>query len=551
MYHSGRRSRRSEALADRVAPVAIGAALMYVLASMGLRGERYETLRVIASGGMATVHLGRALGMGGFERLVAIKVMHPHLASEPECVSMFLDEARLAARIRHPNVVSTLDVQQDDEGVFLVMDYIEGPSLQQAIRPFRKSQQPFPLDVALRILLDALAGLHAAHELKDGSGKPLNLVHRDVSPQNILIGSDGIARITDFGVARAEARFASTQDGQLKGKLAYMAPEQVLLDPIDRRVDVYAAGVLLWELLTGARLMNGSTETALLAVAANATHQPPRSVNPSVPAALDEVCMRALKREPNDRFATAADFAEAIESAADAEGQKIASGRAVAAFIDDLKAHARAVDLPEPQSARGSGGSSSGSARAPSDRVDRAGPASDARGAPTSDATKVDKVVTSQTPAPSTQTSMAKLTAAEPLADDRGRAKRLLIGAFAVAIVSASIAALLFGRGAPDQQKGAEPAAANEGSSKPASSPLALSSNPRVEPAPSASATSSAQASAIAIEDAGAPNAEALKAQTGASSEKPAGATKPGTGKPGQGTIKAGSGGAVYRPPEL
>ena len=231
---------------------------------MAVRG-RYELLRAIASGGMATVHLGRALGEGGFERLVAIKVMHAHLADEPEFVAMFLDEGRLAARIRHPNVVGTIDIQQDEQGLFLVMDYVDGPSLQKVLRAVsKKSGGAPPLDVALRVFFDALAGLHAAHELRGGDGEPLHLVHRDVSPQNILLSVDGITKITDFGVARAESRLQTTRAGVVKGKVCYMAPEQIRSEPIDRRADVYAAGALLWELLTGQRLIRGDNDGAMM-----------------------------------------------------------------------------------------------------------------------------------------------------------------------------------------------------------------------------------------------------------------------------------------------
>ncbi|UQA59555.1 serine/threonine-protein kinase [Polyangium aurulentum] len=313
---------------------------------MGLRGGRYETLGVIASGGMATVHLGRALGAGGFERLVAIKTMHPHLAEEPEFVAMFLDEARLAARIRHPNVVGTIDVQQDEVGVFLVMEYVEGPSLMQIQRALKKEGgQKLPLDIVLRVFLDALAGLHAAHELTGAGGMPLNLVHRDVSPQNILVGVDGIARLTDFGVARAEARLQSTSSGQLKGKLGYMAPEQLRRETVDRRADIYAAGVLLWELLTGAKLISGDNEAQILVKNMAGDHLPPRAVNPAVPAPLDAACMRALQVLREERYATAAEFAEAIDEAIVSSGATIASPRAVAALVKGLGAHVSPSDL--------------------------------------------------------------------------------------------------------------------------------------------------------------------------------------------------------------
>jgi serine/threonine-protein kinase len=260
-------------------------------------GGRYETLKAIASGGMATVHLGRAVGVGGFERLVAIKVMHPHIAGESEFVDMFLDEARLAARIRHPNVVATIDVQADD-GLFIVMEYVDGPSLRALRRAWRRALPP---PIALRILIDALGGLHAAHELCGDDGAPLNLVHRDVSPANILIGADGVVRITDFGVARAETRLSSTRGGQLKGKVPYMPPEQLMGEPIDRRCDVYGSGAVLWEQLAGRRLFRAESEGALLQKILAGPEYTPQQVNADVPAALDAVCMRALARSPDDR----------------------------------------------------------------------------------------------------------------------------------------------------------------------------------------------------------------------------------------------------------
>ena len=227
-----------------------------------MRFGRYETLRRIASGGMASVYLGRAVGPAGFERLVAIKVMHEHILGDPEFSGMFLDEARLAAKIRHPNVVPTLDVALD--GRFLVMEFVEGASLRDVLKQrIDEEKGPLAVSTSLRIILDTLAGLQAAHELHDRDGTPLRLVHRDISPHNILVGVDGIARITDFGIALAEARLTSTKSGQLKGKLPYMAPEQLEADDVDRRVDVYATGCVLWEMLAGQRLFAAKSEGAL------------------------------------------------------------------------------------------------------------------------------------------------------------------------------------------------------------------------------------------------------------------------------------------------
>lgn len=279
-----------------------------------LRFGRYETLRRIASGGMASVYLGRAVGPAGFERLVAIKVMHEHILGDPEFSGMFLDEARLAAKIRHPNVVPTLDVAED--GRFIVMEFVEGASLRDILREHAEAGKgPLPIEVSLRIIVDALAGMHAAHELKDRDGTPLRLVHRDISPHNILVGVDGIARITDFGIALAEARLTSTKSGQLKGKLPYMAPEQLENDSVDRRVDVYAAGCVLWEMLAGRRLFAAKNEGALALMIMQGPDERPSALNPKVPAAIDAACMQAIAAV-DERFRTAEAFSDALEAAA-------------------------------------------------------------------------------------------------------------------------------------------------------------------------------------------------------------------------------------------
>ena len=200
--------------------------------------DRYELIGEIATGGMATVYLARRSGVGGFQRFVAIKRLHPHLANEPEFVEMFLDEARLAALIHHPHVVPILEVGESDSGYYLVMEYVEGDTLSRLVARSMSAGQLPARHVMLRVILDTLAGLHAAHELRDDRGQLLGLVHRDVSPQNVLVGVDGSARITDFGVARATARLTSTGHGKLKGKLAYMGPEQTRGDELDTMMAV-------------------------------------------------------------------------------------------------------------------------------------------------------------------------------------------------------------------------------------------------------------------------------------------------------------------------
>jgi eukaryotic-like serine/threonine-protein kinase len=301
----------------------------------GERLDRFELIAELASGGMATVFLARLSGVAGFQRLVAIKRLHPHLAREAEFVEMFLDEARLAARIHHPNVVPIQEVGESDLGYYLVMDYIEGDTLAHMLARAAQSKTSIPNGVIIRVLLDVLAGLHAAHELKDDSGEPLSIVHRDVSPQNILVGVDGVARLVDFGVARATARLATTRSGQLKGKLAYMAPEQARGADIDRRADLFSCGIVLWEALAVKRLFKSEGEAATLNRVLYDPILPPSSVRRDVPKALEDVCMKALEREPDKRYATAQDFADDLERAARAI-DTIGSVRDVAACLQEV-----------------------------------------------------------------------------------------------------------------------------------------------------------------------------------------------------------------------
>lgn len=299
------------------------------------RLDRFELIADIASGGMATVYLARLSGVAGFQRLVAIKRLHPHLAREREFVDMFLDEARLAARIHHPNVVPIQEIGQSERGYYLVMDYIEGDTAARLFARAAQSGTRVPIEVAIRILLDALSGLHAAHELKDDNGKPLEIVHRDVSPQNILVGVDGTSRLTDFGVARAASRLSSTRTGQLKGKLAYMAPEQARGADLDRRADVFAMGIVAWEALAFRRLFKGDGEAETLNRVLYEPIPQLKEAAPSLPDELAAVVMKALDRDPGQRYATAADFADALENAARAV-QKVGSAREVAAFLESM-----------------------------------------------------------------------------------------------------------------------------------------------------------------------------------------------------------------------
>jgi serine/threonine protein kinase len=275
---------------------------------------RYVLCDEIASGGMATVHIGRLMGPVGFARTVAIKRLHPHFAKDPEFVAMFLDEARLAARVRHPNVASTIDVVVLKGELFVVMEYVHGESLSKLIRASRAmTGTGVPMAIALTVIANALYGLHAAHEATNEYGAPLSIVHRDVSPQNILVGQDGVPRVVDFGVAKATDRLQTTREGGLKGKLAYMSPEQISSESVDRRTDVYAASVVLWEALTGHRLYSVDSEVGLMRAVLAGQIRPPSALVPSIPREVDELVLRGLSRDPDQRFATAADMAEAAQ----------------------------------------------------------------------------------------------------------------------------------------------------------------------------------------------------------------------------------------------
>jgi len=310
---------------------------------------RYELLVRLGSGGMAAVYLARVRASGGFEREVAVKLTHPHLCDDPELVASLLREARIAARIRHPNVVPVLDVVEDTTGVFLVMEYVEGEALSAVARRERAAGARAPLPVVLRVLGDSLAGLHAAHELRGDDGALLGVVHRDFSPQNVLLGIDGIARLTDFGVAKVAALSSSTRSGFIKGKLGYLSPEQVRSPrDVDRRADVWAAGVMAWELLAGQLLYPREDEAATLLRIV--TEEPPRvrSIWPDVPPALDDAIAEALRMDRDARMPTADELRRRLLDRA-AHGVPVAEASELAAYVerctgDKLRERRRSIE---------------------------------------------------------------------------------------------------------------------------------------------------------------------------------------------------------------
>ena len=276
---------------------------------------RYELLLPIAAGGMAMVWAARLKGTRGFQKIVAVKTMLPKLSEDPQFEQMFLDEASLASQIRHPNAVEILDLGEQDGILYLVMEWIEGVPLNQLMKAAKK-QGGIPAKVAVRIAMQTCAGLHAAHELKNDKGELVGLVHRDVSPQNLLVTYDGVTKVVDFGVAKATALGdGATQAGQIKGKVGYMAPEQVKGDPIDRRVDVFALGIVLYALTTGKHPFRRESEAATMYnICAPQPVMPPRKVVADYPEALEAVILKALAKDKDKRFASANEMLRALDN---------------------------------------------------------------------------------------------------------------------------------------------------------------------------------------------------------------------------------------------
>lgn len=267
----------------------------------------------IARGGMATVHLGRWHGAGGFAKTVAVKRLHPQYVTDPEFVNMLLDEARVVSRIRHPNVTSTVDVLESDGELFIVMDYVHGVTLAHLLRQMRRTKQHVPVRIALRIANGMLHGLHAAHEARSESGERLGIIHRDVSPENVIIGVDGYSHLIDFGIARALGRQSNSTDGQVKGKLRYLSPEQVTGEELHGQSDVFSAAIVLWESLTRKRLYKGDNAGAIAYEIMNRQPTPPSRLRKDVAPAIDAVVIKGLRVERSERWAAAADMAEALE----------------------------------------------------------------------------------------------------------------------------------------------------------------------------------------------------------------------------------------------
>lgn len=279
----------------------------------GRRLGRYQLRYEVARGGMAAVFLAQLSSSAGFEKWVAIKTIHPHVASDARFVKMFLDEARLAARIDHPNVATVFDFGEDSGVYYLAMEYLHGEPLSEVARAAWRGGS-FPIAAAAKIIAETARGLHAAHELRAVDGGLAGVVHRDVSPQNIFVLFNGVSKIVDFGIARSnEQRGDITGTGEIKGKLAYMSPEQMSQGFVDRRTDVWALGVVLWELLAGRRLFKRDTDARTMMAVINDPIPSIETLRADCPDGLREIVHTALQRAPNGRYSDAARMAHALE----------------------------------------------------------------------------------------------------------------------------------------------------------------------------------------------------------------------------------------------
>src|SRR5262249_23531031 len=275
---------------------------------------RYRVVDEIGVGGMASVHLARMDGPGGFQKWVAIKRIHPHLVEDDQFVDMFLDEARIAAGINHANVAQVFDLGTDDNTSWIAMESLHGEPLREVMRRAEDRGQRLSPELAARICADAAEGLHAAHELRGKNGQLLGLVHRDVTPHNLFVTYDGYTKVVDFGIAKVADRLSSTRAGTLKGKLAYMSPEQVRGAEVDRTTDIFALGVVVWEITTNQRLFRMDTDLDTLEKVQACVVPAPSTIVKDYPVELENVVMKALAKRKPERFQTAREFSRALQN---------------------------------------------------------------------------------------------------------------------------------------------------------------------------------------------------------------------------------------------
>ncbi len=276
--------------------------------STGPRGTRfgkYSLLNRIAVGGMAEIFLARQEGLEGFEKTICIKRIRPHLSSQPNFVRMFLNEAKLAAQLNHPNIVQIYDLGRINDSYFIAMEYISGRDMSRIIPKAEKAGIPFPMIYALRIASNVCEGLFYAHTKSDAYGNPLHVVHRDVTPENILVGFNGTVKIVDFGIAKANTQIEQTRAGEIKGKLSYMSPEQAMGAPLDARSDIFALGSVVYEWITGYKLFTGENEMAILKSIIDGKIYPPSYFKEDVPESVERILMKSLEKDKEKRYQSA------------------------------------------------------------------------------------------------------------------------------------------------------------------------------------------------------------------------------------------------------
>ena len=276
--------------------------------------QRYHLLEKLESGGMAEVFLGEATSVQGFKKRVAIKRVLPHLASHTNFIGMFLDEARLGARLTHANIVSVFDIGKSDNSFFIVMEFVDGTNLKKIMEALRLKREPFPLKDVIYIAMETCRGLSYAHELLDDDGHPVDLVHRDVSPPNILISKRGEVKVTDFGLAKARTQLERTDPGVVKGKFSYLSPEVATGQPVDERADIFALGVCIWEMLAGRRLFLGETDYETVQAVSDAEVPSLVGVHPELDPQFEALILKALAKDPEDRFPSARELGDALAS---------------------------------------------------------------------------------------------------------------------------------------------------------------------------------------------------------------------------------------------
>jgi serine/threonine protein kinase len=310
---------------------------------------KYRLLVELGSGGMADVFLAVAEGPEGlgFSKLFVVKRLRQHLVDDPEFVTMLVDEARIAGRLNHPNVVQTIEIGHVNNQYFIAMEYLDGQPLHRLLARAKRLQSGFDSALHYGIISELLAGLHYAHELCDYDGAALQIVHRDVSPHNVFVTYAGQVKVVDFGIAKATGRVAETRTGVVKGKITYMAPEQALTKPHDRRADIFAVGVMLWQAVTGERFWDNQDEFSIMRHLAGGTYDPsPRRARPDVPDELDRICRRALAPNPDDRYGTAVEFQTDLENYLDSQSLRRAPrelGKAVSELFADSRAEVKQV----------------------------------------------------------------------------------------------------------------------------------------------------------------------------------------------------------------